>query len=381
MSPVLSMLSERLADMDHDAAGKVLYDLAVVAAQVQSLANELVRWTESRQAELPDQEKRLRTRAWELKNQAGLELRRVRDEHDKLYASGKPIAELHEEIEKAGREMRGWLASGFGAGSTQEWLRHFHIAESALSTGRELDRQYNAARKQLVTVFSGIDACLSRVVDRLWGEVADALRVTLTEAIVPAGPDNYTILAAFAARARRDGAKTLSEATDRLLALPTDYGSMFLRIGWPVVRKVDWSREESQSGGLGAATIGDPRANGTLATTGEFAHASKWHSRLADTVEQVTSELEQEFHVEAQRTLRVFAGAIDLFSSTVTATPGVEVEFEKLTRPVQREIWPADFGGTAAEFAAELAAMRQRAAEVAATAVLVDSLASQTSRL
>ena len=80
----------------------------------------------------------------------------------------------------------------------------------------------------MVTVFGGIDASLARSVNRLWGEVADALRVKLTEGIVPAGPDNKAILSTFGETARRSGARAVAEATDRLLALPTDYGSIFL---------------------------------------------------------------------------------------------------------------------------------------------------------
>lgn len=390
LSPVLGMLTERLAYMDRDAAGKVLFDLAAAAARVESLASELVRWTESRQAELPDEEKRLRTRARQLKNQVGLELNRVLIEYDKLYESGAPIAELHEAIEEADREIREWLASGCGAGSTQEWLRVFRLAEGAHGMGDALDRQYDAARKKLIAVFGGIDACLKRSVDRLWAQVADALRVRLTEAIVPAGPDSHAVLAAFAARARRDGAQTLAEATDRLLALSTDYGSIFLRIGWPLIHKVSWYSEETnlRAPGLGAAAIGDRTADGASVTsgkgsvtTGEYATESHWYARLTGTVELVTAELEREFQSEAQRTLRVFAGAIALFTATATSTPGVEVEFERLTRPVQREIWPTDFDDTTAKFAADLAALRQRAAEMTATAGLVDSLAAQAGRL
>jgi len=45
---------------------------------------------------------------------------------------------------------------------------------------------------------------------------------------------------------------------------------------------------------------------------------------LTDTIEQVTRELEPEFHAEAQRTLRVLAEAVDLFKDTATSTPDVE---------------------------------------------------------
>jgi hypothetical protein len=168
---------------------------------------------------------------------------------------GAPTAELHKEIEKAGREMREWLAGGLGAGSTQEWLRRFHNAVAAADMGRELDYWYNSARKQVVEVFGGIDAALGRSVDRLWGEVADTLRVELSDALVVAGPDHRATLLAFADTARRGGARALGEATDRLLNLPTDYSSTFLRVGRPVIREIGWGLEEPGSE-LGAKIAG-----------------------------------------------------------------------------------------------------------------------------
>jgi hypothetical protein len=456
LSPVLAMLAERLPYMDRDAAEMVLSRLAKTAAEMQSLSSELVTWIDARQGALPDEEERLRTRAYELRNEVSLELERVRDLYDKLFDSGAPIAELHEEIERAGREMQDWITGGLGMGSRQRWLETFRAAESAHGHGRELDQRYNGARKQVVAVFSGIDASLARSVNRLWGEVADALRVKLTEAIVPAGPDNKDILSAFADTARRSGARTVSDATNRLLALPTDYGSIFLRVGRPIIRKVEWDRKEpdpqlgqklaaaAAGGAVGAVTSalvgpalgslaghvaggaasaatsqgirswagqgewwhspppggqgqsapvqsggsaespantsvkpGAAAASGGSADTGEFGRAARWYTGLTGTVEQVTSELRQEFHAEAQRTLRVLAAAVDLFkdAATSTSTPGVEREFEQLCRPAQRQIWPDAFSGAAAKVAADLAALRRLGTEADAAAAQVSDLA------
>jgi hypothetical protein len=475
LSPLLAMLAERLAYMDRDAAEKVLSDLTGITTEMQSLAGELEHWIEGRQGGLPDEENRLRNRAYELKNEVSWELKRVRDDYDKLYESGAPIAELHEEIEKAGREMQDWLAGGLGTGSRQEWLRTFRNAEAAHGHGRELDQRYNGARKHVVAVFGGIDASLARSVDRLWGEVADALRTKLKDVIVPTEPDNRAILTAFMDTARRGGARTLGEATHRLLNLPTDYGSIFLRVGRPIIRKIDWDQEEggsqlgstvaaaagagaaaaasagvsavigpalgaaaqqlaqgavgeavsagvregmrrapwrtqsagnqpagspggwwqatpgaeashqppappaSPSAGLAAARPAGP--DGAAPGTGESDRAARWYAELTSTVEQVTGELTEEFHKEAQRTLRVLAAAVDLFKDAATSTPGVESEFEKLCRPVQRQIWPDDFGGAAAKVAADLAGLRQRAVEADGAAAQVASLAGKARRL
>jgi hypothetical protein len=136
-----------------------------------------------------------------------------------------------------------------------------------------------------------------------------------------------------------------------------------------------------QASPAGGTASGGSRSGKTPATGEEFAEASKWHSRLSETVEQVTSELEQEFRAEAKRTLRILAAAIDLFKDTATATPDAERQFEKLCEPVQREIWPADFGGGTAKVIADLAALHQRAAEAESAADRVASLAAKARRL
>ena len=54
-------------------------------------------------------------------------------------------------------------------------------------------------------------------------------------------------MSAFAETARRAGARTLSDATRRLLDLPTDYGSIFLRVGRPIIRRIEWDSTEEGS--------------------------------------------------------------------------------------------------------------------------------------
>ena len=192
-------------------------------------------------------------------NDQGYSLSVISAEYDRLYQSGAPIFELHEEIGKAAADMRQWVADGMGAGSTEEWARKYQIADATGRRGQELDNRFNSARQQLVTEFITIDASLQRSVDRLWGQVADALRSWLTEAIVPAGQDCQAALTAFAETARGRGARRIADATERLLSLPTECGSIFLRIGRPVIRRVEF--RSGANGGrsqqsLGAAVIG-----------------------------------------------------------------------------------------------------------------------------
>ena len=442
MAPVLTMLAERLPYMDRDAAGAVLANLSDILRQIQTLTSQLSRWSADRQDDLPNEEDRLRDRAYSLMNDLGYALSVISAEYDRLHQSGAQIFELHEEIEKAADDMRQWVADGMGADSTEEWVRSYQIADATGRRGQELDNRFNSARQQLVAEFITIDASLQRSVDRLWGQVTDALRSRLTEAIVPAGQDHHAILAAFAETARGRGARRIADATERLLSLPTEYGSIFLRIGRPLIRRVEF-RPDANGGqsqqSLGSAVLGGvvgsaagaaasavagpalgvaaghivggavsgassfgtrkwyekqtsqasganpvqaPPASGVpQQVTVPDGAAGYWYNTLRSTTETVTQELVKEFHAEAQRTLLVLAAAIDLFKDSATSTHLVEREFEELCRPAQRDIWPSDFGSEAARVAAELAALRQQSLDVSAAADQVTVLAAQASRL
>ncbi len=383
LSPVLAMLAQRLAFMDQDAAAMVLASVADTTEQVQSLADHLARWIDRWLGGLPDEEVRFRDRTWNLKNQVGWELERVSREYDRLYESGAPIPEVSEEIEKADREMQTWLAT-MGEESRQDWTRLFQDA-AAGGLGNELDHQYGRARKQAITLFARVDQALARSVDRLLGEVADALRRKFTEAVVPGGMDNYAILSEFLDTAQACGATTVAEATRQLLNLHNDCGSIFLRAGRPLISKITWGPARSALE-LKPGVAGDLEAAGAPGATeeapgatGEFTTASRF-TQLEDTVEVVTNEIARELRVEARQTLRIFVAAVDQYRDAITAS-GVEIEFERLCRPVQRQIWPDDFDAGAAEVAVGLAALRQRAADMDAAASQMAALVRSAQRL
>jgi energy-coupling factor transporter ATP-binding protein EcfA2/outer membrane lipoprotein SlyB len=264
LMPVLDHLAERLAFMDRDAVAFVLKDLDGAATAVRSLGRELDHMFSGWQGSLPDEEVQRRDRFRKLKNQVGRELEKVRDEYDRLYESGQPIAELHQQIETAGQEIKAYLASSLGSGSKEKWIDSLQDAIAGKNMGDELDRQYNSSRKFVVKVFGEIDASLDRAIDRLHGAVAASLRRKLTQKIVPEGADNSVVLAGFAASIEPD-ARMLSQATRRLLDLRADYGSIFLRVGRPVVRKIDWYRDQSQTTAGQAAGVAGRVASGLAA--------------------------------------------------------------------------------------------------------------------
>jgi hypothetical protein len=113
----------------------------------------------------------------------------------------------------------------------------------------------------------------------------------------------------------------------------------------------------------------------------ETPEALAWHARLSRTTELVITDLTQELHIEAQRALRTLAAAVEFFIDTATVAPGSELEFERLSQHIQREIWPADFEGPAARIATDLTVLRWSVTETDAAAGQVASLAQQNLRL
>ena len=265
LAPILNHAAERLAFMDRDAVAFVLTGLSGMAAEVRTLCRDLDRQFGGWQDKLPDEEMERRRRIRQLKFQIGWELDQVRNEYDRLYKSEEPIAELQQQIEEAGREVRQWLTTGLGADSRDKWIVAFQKAMAASSMGDELDRQYNGARKQVVGVFDKIDASLALAIERLFGEVAAALRQTLTDKLVPSGADNGAALGEFLAIAQDHKAGILASATKRLLTLGDDYGSIFLRVGRPVVRRIEWYSDGRKPTAVGpaAAALAD-RAMGVV---------------------------------------------------------------------------------------------------------------------
>ncbi len=470
--PILDHLATRLAVMDRDAVAFVLTGLSGVAAEVRTLCRDLDRQFGAWEGKLPDKDKLSRERIRKLRYQIGWDLDRVRNEYDRLYESGEPIAELRQQIEKAGREVKQWLASGLGTGSRDNWINEFQKAMAVSGMGDELDRQYNGTREKVVEMFAEIDASLELAIDRLHGEVADALRRTLTGKLVPAGPDNNEVLREFGAIARRHRAVKLAVATERLLALRVDYGNIFLRVGRPVVRRIRWYPDgqpltaqqgaavagqvipgtaDRAAGAAGAAVghvIGGPVGQAVGEAMGEtlssavrrrasqaeqgsgnwlsdhvsgsaarrpvraasappgsarpgsappgsasaqtpgpnpsaeqYPDAAGRYNQLTATVEDVIGELTREFQAEARRALRVLAAAVDLYKDSATTAPDIDVEFERVSRLAQQEIWPQEFSEASSKITAEMAALREHTGVTEAAADQLALLVNQAATL
>ncbi len=448
LEPVLRHLAKRLADMDRDAVQQVLTELRDAAAEMRALAEELARWANKWLSGLPDEQERFRKRARELKNAVSVELQVVLRKYDEIAKARQPIPELDQEIASAVQDIRRWLRDGLGEGTPDLWLQKFDAAAAGREIGRELDRQYNSARSQVSRIFGRIDESLASSVSVLWGEIGDSMRNKLTEHVIHAGPDSRAVLTEFAALADGRRLKRLAEASNRLLALPTEYGNIFLRVGRPVVREISWYEETGVGAAIGAAAVGGAvgavaglavggpaghvvggaaghalgsvmsgaassatreairqagapgggwwttssgggqptpvpspehetaqqaaqptpqpaarQSGASAAARSKYPVAAREFDRLVGKIEDVTDKLEREFRTEAQRTVLVLGAATDLFIFSSTGTPDVEVEFEKLCEPIQRELWPDAFSEATAKVAADLAVLHGKATD------------------
>ncbi|HSV67120.1 MAG TPA: hypothetical protein VLJ59_14570 [Mycobacteriales bacterium] len=441
LAPTLAHLAARLADMDQDAVKYTLDGIRDLAHQVRGHVRELTRHIENWQAGLPKEERLLRDRVVKLRREISVALGAVLARYDGLDRAGEPIEALRAEIDRAVGEIERWQRDGYGAGSTAEWTRDFYEAMSARETGTQLDHEYNMVRLKVSEVFGEIDASLARSVDLLWGEVAAVLRAKLTDKIVPA-MEPRAALTQFAALARQHRLKTLYDATTRLLELPTDYGSIFLRVGRPIVRKIDWERAGPPPGNhaltIGSAVIGgmvggpvghvvgglvgdavggavsagvretirsaatggrpwwqqgptepepaqpeQPAGPGQPADSAGQADpkAQRRHAELTQVIHAAVHELQAELHAEARRTVKVLAAAADQFKESVISTPGVDHDFVDLCRPVQRDIWPDSFADADARLVADMATVLEHAITATAAADSIAGLAAQAHKL
>jgi hypothetical protein len=428
LGPTLEHIARRLRDMDRDAIAFVLAQFADICAQAGQLADDLTRHLDGGKRHLADEDKTYREDILKLTYKISANLQKLIAEYDEQYRSQAPIEGLAEEISDAGQAVRQWLADGLGAKSTEEWLSGFENAIIGRGLGHALDQRYNGARREVVEHFSRIDASLHAAIEKLWGEVAAALRKELTDAIIPQAADGAADLDQFAEvadAAEGHGAPNLSEATRELRALQRDYGSIFLRVGRPIVRRIWWEPNElapqatqsapppaqsappprqaaeddddrwwewdepqaapagpaapSSSASAQSAQSVPPASNDPLAA--KYPRAWNRYVDLCSMIESVTSELEDRFHEEARRTLLVLAAAVDKYVDSTVTKPGIEVEWERVCRPAQREIWPEKFTQGAANITAAMAALRQQAAVTAAAAGETTAVIDQARRL
>jgi hypothetical protein len=414
LGPVLRGLADRLAAMDHAAASTALGRAAEVARQAMTLADRLARQARRWGALVPDEEQALGAKAKELRNEVARALDSLRQEYDQRVQAGEVIQEIDDGITQARQRLLAWAEAGFGYGDQRQWQAVIEPSMVA-DPGETRDDQCTMARQKIREEFSRVDGSIPAAVGRLQHAVAGLLRQYLGETLVPEG---QLPLQALVSQVQQQRLETLRSAIQELVEFRT-YGSIFLRVGRPVVSEITatriyapvaadpggdtagpaaagvqgrrqlrpgaWRenvRTIARAAGAGpvvdvaamaadAANAAAPYIAGLIggASLGDDS-ASGLYEALTGAFLQAVAEIEELMRAEAGGLTEVLASVMDQFFDRFAHTPGIEEEFERLCSPVRRELWRDVFDGRTAELAAALE-------RVAGSAAVTDEAARQ----
>jgi energy-coupling factor transporter ATP-binding protein EcfA2 len=430
--PVLRGLAEHLAQMDLAAAGAVLTQARGLAERAINLADWLADMARRREERVPDEEKALRTEAKRLRNTIAKELSDLRSQYDLQVRDAEPVPEVSDSITMARDRLMKWADSGFGAGSHRHWLALIEPAMIA-DPGETRDDQCTLLRQELREEFSQVDGSLASAVGRLHQAVATILQTRLSTHLVPEGASPLNALLATAQQHRLE---TLSAALEELIQFPTSYGSIFLRVGRPIVRQITPRHGQipgehgmSAPGEPGMSAPGEDQMGSRAAKVGRslYAGARKgvtaagtagghpavvvgvagaqvaaelapifaewiWQEQITDdsadglhevlykAFRQAVERIDERMRDEAGRLTEVLAAVVDQFFDQFARSPGVEEEFARLCWPIRQVLWPATFDGRAAAVAAALRQVADAASASGEAARAVLASASSADR-
>jgi hypothetical protein len=420
LGPVLQGLADRLAAMDHAAAGAALSRASDVARRAIALSDRLARQARRWGALVPDEDQALGAKAKELRNEVARALDSLRQEYDQRVQDGAVVQEVDEGITQARQRLLAWAEAGFGYGDLSQWLAVIEPSMVA-DPGETRDDQCTMARQKIREEFSRVDGSIPAAVGRLQHAVAGLLRQHLGEMLVPQSDEP---LHALVHQAQQQRLETLRSAIQELVEFRT-YGNIFLRVGRPVVSEISATRIYTPiaipaampgsvpgdvAGGVtgdvpgmapgtgrrpamgaffkeGVKTIGRAAGGGPVVDAAFLAadvvataapviagimgnaaladdSAAGLHETLTGAFRQAVTEIEERMRAEARGLTEVLASVTDQFFDRFAHTPGIEEEFERLCAPVRRELWRDVFDGRTAEL---VAALDQMAAAAAGT--------------
>ena len=407
LAPVLARLATSLAEMDRAAVSGLLAGMGTAADEItraaQRVTDRTVKWRNA----VPSEDALLRERVKPRHDAIARTLKDLSDEYARRQARGERDRQIEKRIDEAVAKARAWVAGGFDEGGRDRWLAKVHNAMA--SRGGEIrDDEYARARIRISEFFAPIDEALTPAVDQLRTAIADALREHLNEQLVPTGARPLDgLLAALGAGAT----KNVTAAVGDLVNLRSNYGNVFLRLGRPIIRRVDWelgppaAQEDPWSITPGQAAVakavigavGGPAAEAVGSSLLDYARrrqpgapppppgmrapenpvparetrigdAAQLHEALTEAATWAIDRLDEALRAEATEMAKVLAATAHQFYDKIAHTPEIEREFEELCRPVRHLLWPEDFDGSAGRLAADLRAVAERADAAAALA-------------
>jgi hypothetical protein len=421
LGPVLEHLALRLAAMDRKAAQTQIDKALAVADRASRLTDRVGAEVSSREGQIPDDQQALRKAANELRSVVGHEMDKLRKDYDRRAKEQEPVRELNEAITNARERLLKWADAGFGKGSKREWLTTVERFMT-IDPGETRDDQCTLARQRIRTEFGEIDSSIAGAIDRMHLEVAKVLRYGLTERLVP---DVDRPLDALRETAR--GLSTLRSALGELIEVRAGYGSVFLRVGGPVVRHIRPvagtvgdpegddapDRTGRRAAGIAerfyegarrsASAAGGPHTGAVAAVhpaAGTAMHAAAvaaplivdWirqvqvqvadesaaglHDGLTRAFREAVTLIERRMRDEASQLTQVLAAAMDQFFDSFARTPDVQEEWAILCEPLKEEKWPEIFGSGAADLVARLGHLAETVSRAGTAAAEIHAAAA-----
>jgi hypothetical protein len=383
LGPVLDGLAHRLADMDRRAAATQIEKASGIAGRALAVIERLAAEASRRARQIPSKEQALSRAAKRLRGSTAKDLDDLCKEYDGRASKPEPVPELSKAISRAAGDLNKWAADGFGLGSKQKWLTVIG-EDMTVDPGETRDDQCTLARQKIRVEYGRIDSSLTSAVGRLHEEVADVLRKHLTAGLVP----NERPLESLLATAQKHRLETMCSALDDLLHFRDGYGSVFLRVGGPVVRQIRttggkvsgehaapgsddgqghkvgplYNRVTNAVGKAGmphAGGTGHPGADAGIVIAKVAApiiagwiwnsmysddSAASLHHALSKAFGEAVQQIEELMQKEAGQLSGVLAASMSQFFDQFTRSPDVEDEWAVLCTPIRQELWPKTFG-------------------------------------
>jgi hypothetical protein len=402
LGPVLEHLAQKLVVMDRQAAQTQIMKALTVADRASRAIAQMGAEVSSQERQIPDEQQMLRREANELRSKVGYSMDKLRADYDRRAQQQQPVQELNAAIAQARDRLLKWADAGFGKGSKREWQTAVERFMS-IDPGETRDDQCTLARQRIRAVFGEIDSSIIGAIDQLHSEVAKVLRDGLTERLVPVGDRPLDGL-----RNTVNGLSTLHAALNELIEVRAGYGSVFLRVGGPVVRHIrpvagaiggtggsgdtperaghrkagiaeafyegarrTASGAGAHAGALGTAATAHPAAAAAVQAAVVAApliadwinrvqvrvtdeSAAGLHEGLTRAFREAVTVIEQRMRDEASQLSQVLAAALDQFFDSFARTPDVQEEWAILCEPIREELWPDLFGSGADDLVARL---------------------------
>jgi hypothetical protein len=376
MTAVLTHLAERIADMDTAALHDTRRQVTELTADVTAFAMQIAAATDRLLLDLPDEQDLLEQRANALRRQVGANMKKLAARY-RAEAKTDPDPELTKTATAVAQNVGDWIDSRLGRPADGQWdeVRDALMVE----LGTIVDTEYARVREKFITEYRRIDGSTERAIARLHDDVADVLRISLTDTLVPGEPAALDHLRREATRLQ--AATLAGELTFVLDGLSRSYGSILLRVIGPIIQQIrPWSGPDGvdsfdepddardlrkrdpftprDTGPATAAPVGTGGAGPAgrrLRPTRDRVPGSmeELRSQLTESAQVVAARLDKALRAEAIAVTGVLAAAVMSMGDRMTEATHTR-EYVKLCGPHRHAIWPDDFSGGTALLSTEL---------------------------